>query len=155
MGVSAVPLAITDVTTALSTGMVDTVYVPPLGALTLQWYPYLKFMMSLPLAYSTGAVLISRSFSSKIPPDLFNQLKKEFHQTMAELTQDLRAQNTETIHLLEQKGIKVLPMPPNPDLQDFYKVGHKVAKELTGKIYPAELLERINSVLGKARQEKP
>jgi len=155
MGVSPVPLAITDVNTALSTGMIDTVYVPPLGALTLQWYPYLKFMMSLPLAYSTGAVLISRSFSSRMTTDLFNLLKKDFHQTMAELTEDLRAQNKETIHLLEEKGLKVLPMPAGPDLRDFYTVRDKVAKALSGKVYPAELLERVNLILNSERREKP
>jgi len=34
-GINPIPLAITDVTTAISTGMIDTVYAPPLGALCL------------------------------------------------------------------------------------------------------------------------
>jgi len=74
---------------------------------------------------------------------------------MAELTEDLRAQNKETIHLLEEKGLEVLPMPAGPDLRDFYTVRDKVAKALSGKVYPAELLERVNSILSSARRERP
>ena len=52
----AIPLAITDVTTALNTGMIDTFYAPPLGALALQWHTNMKYMTSLPLAHATLAV---------------------------------------------------------------------------------------------------
>ena len=43
MGVNPIPLAITDVNTALNTGMIDTVYAPPLGALALQWHTKLSY----------------------------------------------------------------------------------------------------------------
>ena len=43
MGTNPIPLAITDVTTALNTGMIDTVYAPPLGAIALQWNLSVKY----------------------------------------------------------------------------------------------------------------
>jgi TRAP-type C4-dicarboxylate transport system substrate-binding protein len=149
MGTNPIPLAITDVTTALNTGMIDTVYAPPLGALALQWHTSLKFMMSLPLAHSTGAVLISRRFSDKIPPDLLKRLKDDFQSAMVELTAELRAQSEETIQLLEKSGLKALPMPSEADLQDFYRVHERVAQALAGDIYPKELLDRVYEILGR------
>jgi len=57
MGVNPIPLAITDVTTALNTGMVDTIYAPPLGALALQWYTSIDYMLDLPIVHSPEADL--------------------------------------------------------------------------------------------------
>jgi TRAP-type C4-dicarboxylate transport system substrate-binding protein len=149
MGTNPIPLAITDVTTALNTGMIDTVYAPPLAALALQWYTALNYMMSLPLAHSTGAVLITKDYVDQMPPDLLEMLKDVFQNAMVTLTADLRAQNEETIRLLEKRGLTVLPVPKGPDLQAFYKIHEQVAVALAGKIYPKELLERVYNILGR------
>jgi TRAP-type C4-dicarboxylate transport system substrate-binding protein len=151
MGTNPIPLAITDVTTALNTGMVDTVYAPPLGAIALQWNLYVKYMTSLPLAHSTGAVLISKNFAQKIPPEYFKIMKDEFHRSMDRLTLELRKQTEESVALLEKGGIKILPMPQGTDLQEFYKVHEQVAQALTGKLYSRDLLDKVYDLLKKNR----
>lgn len=150
MGTNPIPLAITDVTTALNTGMIDTVYAPPLGALALQWYVYLKYMTAMPLTHSTGAVLLSRSLYEKLPDHLSKLLSNEFESAMADLTNDLRAQADESVSLLKKSGLTILPMPPENELKKFLKVHDEVAKDLTGKIYPQELLERVYRLIKKA-----
>jgi TRAP-type C4-dicarboxylate transport system substrate-binding protein len=147
MGTNPIPLTIADVMTALNTGMIDTVYAPPLGAIALQWHRSVKFMTSLPLAHSTGAVLISSSFFQKIPPALTGMMRDEFSRAMSRLTLDLRAQNEESIKVLEKGGLAILPVPPDSDLKDFYGVHDQVARRLTGKVYPQELLDRIYGIL--------
>ena len=82
MGTSPIPLSITDVTTALSTNMIDTVYAPPLGALALQWHTQTKYMTLFPITHATGAVLISDSYFSKIPTGLAMLLKDEIKHSM-------------------------------------------------------------------------
>jgi TRAP-type transport system periplasmic protein len=151
MGTNPIPLAITDVTTALNTGMIDTVYAPPLGAIALQWNLYVKYMTSLPLAHSTGAVLISKNFAQKIPAEHFKIIKDEFHRSMERLTIELRKQTEESVVLLEKGGIKILPMPQDADLKDFYRVHDQVAQALTGKLYPKDLLDKIYDLLKKNR----
>ena len=149
LGTNPIPLSIIDVTTALNTGMIDTVYAPPLGALALQWHLYLKYMTSLPLAHATGAVLISRSFFEKIPSNLSKILRDEFEQAMADLTSYLREQTEESVRLIQESGLELIPMPTESDLRDFYRVHDQVAKRLAGKIYPKELLDRVYSILKK------
>ncbi|MBW1766954.1 MAG: TRAP transporter substrate-binding protein DctP [Deltaproteobacteria bacterium] len=149
LGTNPIPLSVIDVTTALNTGMIDTVYAPPLGALALQWHLYLKYMTSLPLAHATGAVLISRSFFEKIPSNLSKILRDEFEQAMADLTSYLREQTEESVRLIQESGLELIPMPTESDLRDFYRVHDQVAKRLTGKIYPKELLDRVYSILKK------
>jgi TRAP-type C4-dicarboxylate transport system substrate-binding protein len=147
MGTSPIPLSIADVLTALNTGMIDTVYAPPLGAIALQWHRSVKYMTSLPLAHSTGAVLLSSSLFQKIPPATAATVRDEFRAAMSRLTRDLRAQNDESIRLLERGGLTILPMPGEQDLKDFYGIHDQVARRLSGKLYPQELLERIYGIL--------
>ncbi len=151
MGTNPVPLAITDVTTALNTGMIDTVYAPPLGAIALQWNLSVKYMTSLPLAHSTGAILVSKNFVQKIPAEHFKIVKDEFHRSMERLTLELRKQTEESVALLEKGGIKILPAPQEADLKEFYKVHDRVALALTGKVYPKEVLDRVYDILKKNR----
>jgi len=151
MGTNPVPLAITDVTTALNTGMIDTVYAPPLGAIALQWNLSVKTMTSLPLAHSTGAILVSKNFAQKIPAEHFKIMKEEFHLSMERLTLELRKQTEESVAVLEKGGIKILPAPEEADLKEFYKVHDRVAQALTGKVYPKEILDRVYDILKKNR----
>jgi TRAP-type C4-dicarboxylate transport system substrate-binding protein len=151
MGTNPIPLAITDVTTALNTGMIDTVYAPPLGAIALQWNLYVKYMTSLPLAHSTGAVLISKNFAQKIPAEHFRIIKDECHRSMERLTIELRKQTEESVVLLEKGGIKILPMPQDADLKEFYRVHDQVAQALTGKLYPKDILDKVYDLLKKSR----
>jgi TRAP-type C4-dicarboxylate transport system substrate-binding protein len=151
MGTNPVPLAITDVTTALNTGMIDTVYAPPLGAIALQWNLSVKYMTSLPLAHSTGAILVSKNFVQKIPAEHFKIVKDEFHRSMERLTLELRKQTEESVALLEKGGIKILPAPQEADLKEFYKVHDRVAQALTGKVYPKDVLDKVYDILKKNR----
>jgi TRAP-type C4-dicarboxylate transport system substrate-binding protein len=151
MGTNPILLAIADVTTALNTGMIDTVYAPPLAALALQWNMYTKYMTSLPLAHSTGAVLLARSFSDRMPPELLRLVKDEFRRSMTALTLELRKQTEESLGILEKSGVTVLPMPGESDLKDFYKVHDQVAQALTGKLYSKELLDRVYGILKRRR----
>lgn len=151
MGANPIPLAVTDVTTSLNTGMIDTVYASLLGAIALQWNLYVKTMTSLPLAHSTGALLVAGSLSDKMPPELLRLLKEESRRTMAELTAELRKQTGEFMKLLKKQGIQVLPMPDEEDLKDFYRVHDQVARSLEDKVYPGEVLERVYTILRTAR----
>ena len=149
MGVNPIPLAITDVTTGLNTGMIDTVYAPPIGALALQWQANLQYMTALPFVHSTGAILISLKYYQKLPKDLAELLKTTLVKAMAEMTTELRKQSTEAVEIIKKSGLEITPMPEGDDLQAFYAVNGKVARDLTGQIYPRELLERVYRILGR------
>jgi len=149
MGTSPIPLAVTDVTTSLSTGMIDTVYGPPLGALALQWHAYTKTMTSLPLAHATGAFLLSERFYREMPEDLQVLLSEECVKSMAALTRELRDQSQEAVRIIEQSGLTVIPDPSGDDLAAFYRVHDLVAERLADKVYSRKLLDRIYAVLGR------
>ena len=150
-GTTPIPLALPDVTTALNTGMIDTVYAPPLGALALQWQASLKYFMLMPLVHSTGAMLISSRFFNKIPQDLSDLLKRTVDRAMADLNVELRKQSGEAIRLIEQSGLTLVPAPEGGDLAEFYRIHDRVAQNLSGNIYPEALLDRVYAILGRSR----
>jgi TRAP-type C4-dicarboxylate transport system substrate-binding protein len=149
MGTNPIPLSITDVTTALNTGMIDTFYAPPLGALALQWHTYVKYMTSLPLAHATGAVLLSKRYYDKLPPNLQALLRGEVEKTMTSLTHVLRKQSSESIDLIRKSGLERTPLPKGAELEAFYAIHKKVAKRLEGDLYPPKLLQRIYTILNR------
>ena len=149
MGINPIFLAITDVNTALNTGMIDTVYAPPLGALALQWHTGLSYMMGLPLTHSTGAILISDGYFKKLPEDLAVLLQKTMVKAMAELTQTLRQQREEAIKLIQNSGITVIEIPTAEARKPFYHIHEEVARKLADNVYPEELLLKVYKILGR------
>ncbi|MFC1533386.1 TRAP transporter substrate-binding protein DctP [Thermodesulfobacteriota bacterium] len=154
LGTSPIPLSITDVTTALSTNMIDTVYSPPLGALALQWHSHIKYMTSFPITHATGAVLISRGYFNKISSELTKLLKDEIQLAMNDLTSELVSQTKEAVSLIKKSGVVISPTPAKSDLRDFYMVHDQVAQDLAGVIYPRELLDRVYGILERIRRTK-
>jgi len=147
MGVNPIPLAVTDVTTALNTGMIDTVYAPPLGALALQWQNYLNTMMALPLTHSTGAILIASNYVNNLPKDLVQLLNQSVSEGMAGLTVQLREQTQEAVDIIQKSGLTIVPAPEGDDLAQFHAIRAVVARKLTGEIYPQKLLDRVYETL--------
>lgn len=150
-GTTPIPLALTDVLTAVNTGMIDTLYAPPLGALALQWHTPLRFIMAMPLVHSTGAVLISSSYFGKLPPELAKLLSGMLETAMAELTAELRKQSVDAIRIICESGLTLVPPPPKQHMDAFHAVGERVARELTGSLYSREVLEKVYGMLNRPR----
>lgn len=69
LGLVSVPLAIPDVLSSLSTGIINAAYAPPLAILALQWHTKIKYLVDFPTANSIGALLVSDKIWSKIKPE--------------------------------------------------------------------------------------
>lgn len=149
LGTHPIPLPITDVGTALNTGMIDTVYAPPLGALALQWQTSLRFMSALPLAYANAAVLLSNAFFERLPADLARELQAVFPPAMERLTVQLRRQVEQTTAALQNSGVEIVPAPTGEALLPFEAIHRQVAQTLEDDLYPAELLEEVYLLLGR------
>ena len=152
MGTNPIPISITEVTTALNTNMIDTVYAPPLGALALQWHHYVNYMTSFPITHATAVVLISLKYFKSIPDKLSDLLKAESNIIMADLTSELIQQNGEAIRIIRESGVNITPPPSESELEEFYGIHNRVAQELAGVVYPKELLNRVYEILGRANR---
>jgi len=152
IGVSPIPLSITDVSTSLQTGMVNTVYVPPYELVALSWFTRVKFMMGLPLANSEGAVLISKKVFDAMPKDIQDILVTNGRKYFRQLTLASRDENEKSIATLKEKGFTVIT-PTKEVTAQFESTGKKARQLLVGKLFSQELLDQVESSLRTYRQE--
>ncbi|MCK6621055.1 MAG: TRAP transporter substrate-binding protein DctP [Calditrichaceae bacterium] len=153
LGVSAIPLSLTDVLTSLQTGLIETVYVHPLGCVALQWYTRVKTMMDVPLANVSGAVLISKNMFDKLEPAHQTILREKGREYMAKLVRLGREDNQASIELMKKNGMEVVKVPEK-NLQEFYNACKTAHQNLVGKLYSQELLNKVNASLEQFRAEK-
>ena len=146
-----IPLALTDVLTSLQTGLVNAVYTPPLAAIGLQWFSRVKYMLNLPLANAAGAVVISKKKFDELPPDLREILVRNGKKYMKKLTELSRQDNEKAIETLKKNGITVIDPPSNRTLESYDEVGKKARRLCVGKLYPEDLLNRVEKIVYEFR----
>lgn len=153
LGVSAIPLSLTDVLTSLQTNLIEAVYVPPLPCVTLQWYTRLNTMTDVPLANVSGAVLISKKMFDKLEPEHQKILRDKGREYMARLVQESREDNQEAIELMKQNGIQIVKVSEE-HLREFETAARRAHQDLVGKLYPRELLDQVTNSIEEFRAGK-
>ena len=148
-----IPLSIIDVNSALQTGMINCVYAPPLAIIPLQWFTKAKYMLDVPLANSSGSVLVSKKYFDSLPQDLQQILVKEGQIYLPKLTQLSREDNQKAIKTLESKGIIITHPRSSGELSYYYQTGEEARQMLVGKLYSEDLLKQIESALDQFRKE--
>jgi len=147
LGVKPVPLSITDVLLSLQTGLLDTVYVSPQGALALQWFTKVKFMSRLRMGYATGAVLISKKKFNSLPEDCKPILKQLSKKYLKQLVQTIQRDNATSIGIMQDNGVELVAMPDEKMIREFHQAGGVARKNLVGKLFSSELLQKVLSHL--------
>jgi TRAP-type C4-dicarboxylate transport system substrate-binding protein len=105
IGVSPIPLPLTDVLTGLQTGMIDTVAASPMGAIALQWHTRVKYMNLTPLIYLFGTLIIDRKQFEKLSPADQQVVREVMSGVFSRLDQINREDNEKAYEALKQQGI--------------------------------------------------
>jgi TRAP-type C4-dicarboxylate transport system substrate-binding protein len=105
---SPVILPMSDVLTALQTGLLDVIVTPPSAALLLQWYTKLDYISSEPVAYTLGLLALdSRAFERLSEVDR-EVVATVFTETYQRLDQINRTDNAEAEEALLANGLKMV-----------------------------------------------
>jgi TRAP-type C4-dicarboxylate transport system substrate-binding protein len=151
-GLAPVPLSIIDVYTSLSTGMIDTVYAPPLGAIALQWFTKTQYITNVPMANGIGSLVVSRRFFQNLPQDLQKLLKRTGHETGAKLIAATRRDNRDSLELMKERGMVMVEADESLISGDIETISQQAGKQLmeTGYI-PESVLRKVNGWLAEYR----
>lgn len=157
-GLSPIPLPITEVYTSLSTGLLDTVIAPPLGAIALQWFTKTPYMTDMPIANGIGALVVTTAFFGKLPPDLQALLLKTGNEASIRLIAETRRDGEKALATLRQHGVK--SSAPWKDLKeaDLLAIRDRAMAELAKKDYiPQRSYQQVQKALldYRAQQAKP
>ena len=154
LGVNPIPLSVIDVLTSLQTGLINGAYASPLATIALSWYSRVKFMLSLPLADASGAVVLSKKRFDALPADLQTILLRNGRKYMVELTRKSRDENAAAIGTLKKSGIQIVEMNDPKVMAEFVASGKKARQALVGKLYDADFLQRVEKAVADLRAKK-
>ena len=151
-GIRPVPLSIIDVYTSLSTGLINTVYGPPLGALALQWFTKTSYVTNVPMANGIGSLIVSRRFFQNLPQDLQKLLKSTGNATGEKLISTTRRDNEASLDILRDKGLKFTLNPEDLDMEELDRISRRAGESLMRSGYiPEYTLSKINQWLAEYR----
>ncbi len=151
LGFKPIPMNVTDVLTALQTGMIDGLYVSPLGAVSLQWYTKINYMLELPLANAIGAILISKDIWQTLTPEEQRMMRGYGRTYMQKLIKLSREDNMKSIEEMKKKGLKLTTIKNPKDLETIRLAGEKARTKMAQSLYSPELLKKVEDTLNEFR----
>jgi TRAP-type C4-dicarboxylate transport system substrate-binding protein len=152
--VSAIPLSVPDVLVGLETGLVDVVYAPPSGAISLQWFTKIKYMTDVKLIYLIGGLVIQKKVFNKISPDHQKILLETCRRQINELKATIRKENQEAIQVMVKYGVKIIT-PTAAQVDEFIKVSDQAMQRLEGKSFSKKIRDEVTAKIEAYRKKNP
>ena len=150
MGIQPVPLALSDVLTSLQTGLIDTVYISPLAAIALQWFPHLRYCSDVPLFNIEACLILKKDTFDKLSEKDRATLQAVCDKHLRGLVEQTRRENRESIEILKSKGVEFLS--PTQDYEaELNEIRTRIADALTGPLIERDQRERLEKLLAEFR----
>lgn len=138
-----VPLALPDVLSSLSTGIINAAYAPPLAILALQWHTKIKYLVDFPSGFSVGALLVSQKAWAGVKPDhqqkilaLSQKYVKEANDKSIEESEGARQQ-------MKKAGIQFVSFP-EADYKRAAAVRGQVISKLKDKYISSKVIDLVD-----------
>lgn len=146
MGVTPVPLAITDVLTSLQTNLIDAAYAPELGAIAFQWHTKTKYMTDLNLVNGTGGILFTQKSWSQVSGADQAKIREIFKNQTKQLVAQTRADNQASKVAVQSAGVQIVTPEPTA-VEELQGIGKTVRNNLVGRLYDQQLLDKVVGLL--------
>jgi len=152
LGVAPVVMPVTDVMTGLQTDLLDSVTVPPVGAVVFQWHTRLKYITDAPVVYVYAALLIDgRAFGrlsasdQQVVRDVMEGIYRKFDQNGVR-------DNEEALQALLDSGLQMVQPEPAEVLQ-WREIVNRSHQQLAREgVFDPALMERMQTLLDDYRE---
>ena len=144
--VNAIPVGVGDVLTALQTGMIRTLYAPPLAAIAMQWHTRVRYRNDVRLMYSIGGVFLAERAWNAVPEKHRAALLEIFDRHLRDLTLHIRKSNEEALAVMTKQGIETI-VSPEADLEELRAIGRAAQERVEGRLYSREIAEELRRAL--------
>ena len=152
--ITPIPLPIADVRAGLQTGLINTVTIPPIGAITLQWHTQIKYLMNEPFLYVYGVLAIDKKAFKKLSSEDQSTFRDIMGRKFLELNKINRQDNVKALEALRNQGIEFTSIPDEP-LAKWYKDAATVPKRLieTGRL-SEDMASTLENLLNEYRTKE-
>lgn len=145
-----VPMAVTDIYTALQSGLVSAVPTTPIAALSFQWFGLAKHMTDFKWAPLVGAMVITTSAWRGLPDDLKPKLARAAREAGTRAAGKIRPLEDQAVAAMKAHGLIVHPVPPDA-LKEWETTGRASYPFLIGKVVPAEMVAEVERLRDEFR----
>lgn len=138
-----VPLALPDVLSSLSTGIINAAYAPPLGILALQWHTKVKYLVDFPSAFSMGALVVSNKAWAGIKPDHQKKIMEISQRLVKEANDKSISENDSAREALKKSGVEFVSFPKE-DYAKATALRAKVVEKVKNKYISAKTFDLMD-----------
>lgn len=150
-GYDPVALPITELHTALKSGMVDAFSVTPVAALSFQWFGQAPNMIDVNWAPLIGATILTQAAWRRIPATMRPVVKKTARSAGDRSQVAIRRFEREAIEVMKSHGLAI--HKPSPDMLDEWESRARAGwPTLSGGRVPPDLLRRVERLRDTYRQ---
>jgi TRAP-type C4-dicarboxylate transport system substrate-binding protein len=139
-GFNPVPLPTTELATALQTGLVTALPVPPQVAVITQYYTHAKYMTDVNWLLLLGATVISKSTWEKIPADIKPALAASAREAGRRLQAEILGSGPSDVEAMKKRGLVVVPVDAQKR-ELWRKAAESVYPKIRGTVVPAEAFD--------------
>ncbi len=150
-GVKAIPLAIPDVLVGLQTGLVEVVYAPPTGAVSLQWFTKIKYLTDVPLIYLAGGIVVKKDIFRRMPQSSQDIILGSFQQHLDQLKAVTRNENRDALKVMVKNGTKIIT-PSKDQIEEYERLSKRAMGHIGGQTFSKKAFDEVTSFLESYRR---
>jgi TRAP-type C4-dicarboxylate transport system substrate-binding protein len=143
-------MAMTDVLTGLTTGMIDAVPAPPLAAFSFQWNRHVPYMLDIGLAPVIGATVVSRAAWNRLSEADRAAFSKAALAAAKTLQADVPKQEQLAVVLMTGQGLSVTKAA-GPEWQ---QEAQRLAQTMRGEMVPQDIFDLAAGARDAFRKSK-
>lgn len=141
-GFQVVPLPETDMLTALQTGLIEAIYVPPLFALLDRSYQIATYMTNMKFAPLTAATIISTHAWERIPQLYRQPMIEAVGKVVKALRQEIRQSGADALKEMQKRGLQVIELDP-PTIEQWRSEARRAYTKFGCSVQYPDLFEKI------------
>ena len=149
-GFKPVVMSSTDIVPSLQTGLIDTVSLAPLYAFSSRVFERAKFMIDVPWAVLTGAMVVKKEDWEKIPAETRPKLLALAREYGKKISLEVRKMDADALSNMKQQGLVVINPP---DAADFQKAAKKTWTVIRGRVVPADVFDEVQKLVNEAHAQ--
>ena len=149
-GYRPVPLASTEIHSALQSGLINAFPATPIAALSFQWFGLAKHMTDLKWAPLIGATVISTRKWRRIPDDIKLLLVESAREAGARIRWETRKVGNEAVTVMKKHGLVVHHVPSDV-VRDWERSARAGYPKIVGKVVPLALVAEVERLRNEYR----
>jgi TRAP-type transport system periplasmic protein len=154
LGITPLPLSVTDVLTSLQTGMVETVFNSLYGSIVLQWFTKATYITDIPFGYAYGALLLDRKKFTRLPVSYQSMIKQTAKNHFTMLITDTRQSNSDSRQVLQDNGVAMISPEPEA-IKSLHDMRDKTMQRLLSTAFSPKIYKAAMQLLDEYRKQNP